>query len=497
MILIDDLVRSLAESDYAQGYRAWRDHMSSFDWCLDTGRFGTVGEPGVSDLDCTGLIRDGYHRTAIEAHKAWLARLPSELQFLFPHEPFFITERARQYAPLVHTLHNLHWDAGIGPGACGASAEHRLFQHLAYALAVAPECARRLEQRGGHSLRIILLLLKSLHASESFWAGVVGNAMSTAESSARSRSLRRAVLAHGIGGAQLADAISREVRSSIERLSALLDAYGERVSAETRKSASDQSWAFRLTRTYGRITAAPQTLISASEDTMTLHRCVFALAFGLLPPATPLGAAAAGYWEATKRMTEIYHEERLEEDWYFPRPFYYQPGLDDADLDNSEFNCLAMPAAIPNIRQGGGRMSTGIAGHLVHGPYVRIQKEARYCAEVNYLAECGPPKRAGAFDISVCRIDVQGNQVRFDTLGFADLPPTGRAPGRTRIEFDTTGHSGALLETRVFADAGVQLNVFRIKIWRIASTSRFKLKDTTTWPATSSVCPHRKPSSSP
>jgi hypothetical protein len=136
-----------------------------------------------------------------------------------------------------------------------------------------------------------------------------------------------------------------------------------------------------------------------------------------------------------------------------------------------------MPTAVPSTTLPEGRLSTGVAGHLVHGPYVRIQKECRYCAELIYSTESCSAERVGVFDISVCRIDAQGDQVQFETLGFADLRPTDRAPSVARIEFDTTGHSGALLETRVFADAGVELNASRIKIWRIEPTSRPRLKD--------------------
>ena len=85
MTLVDDIIRSLTAEDYERAYDAWRDHMASFDWCLDTGRFGSVGEPGVSDLDCAALVRDGHHKTAIESHMAWLAAQPPERQYLFPH----------------------------------------------------------------------------------------------------------------------------------------------------------------------------------------------------------------------------------------------------------------------------------------------------------------------------------------------------------------------------------------------------------------------------
>jgi hypothetical protein len=473
MILVDDLVRSVTESDYDRSYHAWRDHMSSFDWCLDTGRFGSVGEPGVSDLDCIALVRDGSHAAALDSHSTWLARQPGAWQFLFAHPPYIVTEAARDIAPILHTLHNLRWDRGTGPKMSAVSPEAGHFAHLVYALVIGPECARKIEKHGSLSLRLMLLLLKSLHVSEGYWADALADDTASIAPVARSRQLRCAVLAHAIPTAQLRENLKAEIRASIVRLSGLLDAYGERLSAVSPDTAQQSSSAplSRLTRTYGRVFAGSRTMIGPLEDTITLHRSVFAVAFGLASPATPLGAAAAAFWEATLRMRAIRTSENLLEDC-FPRPFYYQPGLDDADLDDQEFNCLAMPTAVPSRTLAAGRISTGVAGHLVYGPYVRILKESRYHAEVTYATESCSLERAGAFDISVCRIDAHGNQDRFQTLAFADLPPTGRAPGMARIDFDTTGHGGALLETRVFADAGAQLHVFRIRIRRAQSESR-------------------------
>lgn len=479
MTLVDDIIRSLTAEDYDRACVAWRDHMASFDWCLDTGRFGSVGEPGVSDLDCAALVRDGHHKTAIESHMAWLAAQPLERQYLFPHEPLFITEAARPFVPLLHTVHDLRWDRGIGPDTSTISAESRLFAHLAYALWLVPECARRMERRGELSLRFVLLLLKSLHVSEGFLASIGGDVMRSGEAPARSRWLRREIMSRTIAGAHITDTVRREFQASIARIAPRLDAYGERLSASAGETLQPTSGTppFRLTRLYGKVTAAPRTIISASEDMSTLHHNLFALTFGLLPRSTPLGKAAAAFWDAARRNKELQQEERLEEERYIPRPFYYQPGVDDADLEDQEFMCVAMPAAMPHTEHGGGRVSTGVAGHLVHGPYVRIRTGARYRAELSYLAGPCPASRAGALDISVSRLDPEGNHVQFETLGFADLPFTGGAPGTARIEFDATQHSGALLETRVFAEAGTELTAFRIRISRIGSKGRSEPRD--------------------
>jgi hypothetical protein len=468
-ILVDDIERGLTREDYDTGYRAWRDHISGFEWCIDTGRFGSLGEPGISDLDCAALVRDGCHLTAIETHTAWRARQSPERKFLFAHEPLLITAAAHPFAPLLHTLQGVRWEGGHGPDPAATSDEQRLFAYLAYALALAPVCARMVVRQKESSLRTFLLLLKSLHMSESFLAKVSGSTVLSNDPLEQSRTLRSEILAGKISDVGLSDTVLGEIRSSIARTSVLLDAYGERLPAvigDTPESAPP----FVLTRAHGRVSAARRTVISAQEDANELHHKVFALAFGQLPSTTPLGKAAADFWQAAARMSEIQDKEKLGEVLHFPpRPFWYRPGIDDAELENREFSCIAMPAAVPHTTEEGGRLSTGRAGHLVHGPYVRIKSKGRYCAELTYLTETCPTGRAGVFEVSVCRIDSRGNHERFETLGLLHLPPTGRARRTARIEFDTAQHDGALLETRVFADAGVRLNAFQIGIWRSTS----------------------------
>jgi hypothetical protein len=89
----DDVERALTREDYDEGYRAWRDHMSAFDWCIDTGRYGSLGEPGISDLDCAALVRDGCLRAAINSHKTWLSQQSEERHFVFYHDPHLIAVR--------------------------------------------------------------------------------------------------------------------------------------------------------------------------------------------------------------------------------------------------------------------------------------------------------------------------------------------------------------------------------------------------------------------
>ena len=67
-VLVDDVERGLAREAYEEGYRAWKGYMSGFDWCMDTGRFGSLGESGISDIRlCSigpGRLSPGRYRRA-------------------------------------------------------------------------------------------------------------------------------------------------------------------------------------------------------------------------------------------------------------------------------------------------------------------------------------------------------------------------------------------------------------------------------------------------
>ena len=42
-----------------------------------------------------------------------------------------------------------------------------------------------------------------------------------------------------------------------------------------------------------------------------------------------------------------------------------------------------------------------------------------------------------------------------------------------RVEFDTTGFAGKLLETRVYVEEGVIMNAFHIRTWRRSGGVRY------------------------
>jgi hypothetical protein len=136
------------------------------------------------------------------------------------------------------------------------------------------------------------------------------------------------------------------------------------------------------------------------------------------------------------------------------------------NLDRHMFFCIEMPSAMSSKQEFGGRVSTGAAGHLVHGPYVRVEREGRFCAELSYLTKNCESIRAGVLDVTASRVS-GGRQSDFHTLGCRELIPTNGGMAEAAIEFDTRGLEGALLEFRVYVDEGVELNAFHIRTWRV------------------------------
>jgi hypothetical protein len=142
------------------------------------------------------------------------------------------------------------------------------------------------------------------------------------------------------------------------------------------------------------------------------------------------------------------------------------------DLDRGRFFCAHMPSAIEVVVDSGGLASTGASGHLVYGPYVKIERESQYCAELCYLTKSCPGWRAGEFEVTVSWPGSGGVQREFRTLGRTDLRATDGDICESRIKFSTNGFLGALLETRVYVETSVEMNAFEIRTWRTDLDSR-------------------------
>lgn len=135
-------------------------------------------------------------------------------------------------------------------------------------------------------------------------------------------------------------------------------------------------------------------------------------------------------------------------------------------LDDHLFLCAEMPGATAHDYENAGRVSSGEAGHLVHGPYVEIEEAGLYVAELSYLTLSCPADCAGKFDVTVSRRDESGEAVEYQMLGHADIDPSNREMAEVRVVFDTTGFVGWHLETRVFVEEEVRMSAFHIRTWR-------------------------------
>jgi hypothetical protein len=138
------------------------------------------------------------------------------------------------------------------------------------------------------------------------------------------------------------------------------------------------------------------------------------------------------------------------------------------NLDRHLFFCIEMPSAAPARHEFGGRVSTGASGHLVHGPYIAIDRRGRFCAELSYLTKGEKEGPAGVFDIAASRVE-GGRQVDFRILGAVDLPCTKCGMGKAQILFDTDDVLGALLEFRVYVHAEVELNAYHVRSWKVGT----------------------------
>lgn len=471
MRLVDDVNRALDRAHYDLGYEIWRACMASFDWYLDSGRFGSATDPGISDLDCVLIVKDGTLAEAISAHRAWVASQNDESRFLFFHDPVFVPQAGSAVAGRLHTVVGLQWDRGHGYWDEDVPAESKLYTNLVWTLFMMPLCSRIVRKSGVQSLRGALSYLKNLHYSEAYWTAIVGGNLTARDPLSISRDLRRAVVRREIGLADLTRVIRDEFEASLVRLSSLLDLFGENLTSTPGQRNFRGAHKKVVTKSFGEISAGPRTIIDSRADHTMLHNAIFDLTFDQGSVPSRYSRAAEEYWAASARMKAVLVAENIPPESFFPKPFNYQPGIDDVDLDSHEFACIEMPTAITSKQLGGGRASIGEAGHLVYGPYVRIKREGRYCVALTYATTACPKARAGILEVAVSWIDEQGEQVGWDVLGQVDLVPTGGSRSEGRIEFNTTGCRGALLETRVFVEAGAEMNAFRVRTWRSDSAT--------------------------
>lgn len=137
------------------------------------------------------------------------------------------------------------------------------------------------------------------------------------------------------------------------------------------------------------------------------------------------------------------------------------------NLDEHVFDCRELPSSVECRNEAVGRISNGAAGFLVYGPHLTIAKEGRYFAELSYRTRFLRTGRVGVFDVTATRIDGENDKcIEFRTLGSIELSPTWGRWSRARVEFDTNGLCGMVLETRVIIEDGVRMTASQIRTWQ-------------------------------
>jgi hypothetical protein len=123
-----------------------------------------------------------------------------------------------------------------------------------------------------------------------------------------------------------------------------------------------------------------------------------------------------------------------------------------------------LPHQAPFREVNGGVESVGQAGHLLHGPYERIEDESSYLARLTYIA-CVPPgaKLAGRFEVSCYR------DGEVELIAEMPLSETAGRIETATLPFSTVGRIGWLLETRVFVEADAKLNALSIRSLQTAA----------------------------
>ncbi len=138
------------------------------------------------------------------------------------------------------------------------------------------------------------------------------------------------------------------------------------------------------------------------------------------------------------------------------------------NLDRHLFFCIEMPTAVSSVHELGGRLSLGLEeGHLFHGPYITVEAESEYYAELSYLTLDSTDEIIGFFDVTSSRLDSARVQHDFHTLGMAEVQSRQGSMATSRVIFNTVGSIGKLLEFRFFVRQGVKVNAFHVRTQRI------------------------------
>jgi len=134
------------------------------------------------------------------------------------------------------------------------------------------------------------------------------------------------------------------------------------------------------------------------------------------------------------------------------------------DLTYHRFFCTELRSAVLHEQRRGVRTSIGIPGHIVHGPYLKINSAATFSAELAYLTKNDKESHCGVFEVVAHKSNPDGSiNVNFpEYLAQSQLESTSGALMKKRLTFDTEQQLGKFLEFRVFANKEAIVSVFDI-----------------------------------
>lgn len=135
--------------------------------------------------------------------------------------------------------------------------------------------------------------------------------------------------------------------------------------------------------------------------------------------------------------------------------------------------CSELPHAVPVVESCSGiRASSSPPGHIVHGPYLDIQKPARYVAILTYYTvNDSGAQYSGVFE-AACTLRAKGGSLEAATTAFlaqSDIAVSGGVVSEISIGFDTSDYVGQSLELRVFSAGGPTLCVIDIVLAKVSS----------------------------
>ncbi len=134
------------------------------------------------------------------------------------------------------------------------------------------------------------------------------------------------------------------------------------------------------------------------------------------------------------------------------------------DLTYHRFFCTELRSAVLHEQRRGVRTSIGVPGHIVHGPYVKINCAATFSAELAYLTKNDKESHCGVFEVVAHKSNPDGSMDVDcpEYLAQSQLESTSGALMKKKLTFDTEQQLGKFLEFRVFVNKEAIVSVFDI-----------------------------------